>query len=99
MRARVLALLTPLALVLLARPSALALNINEEYKPQNEFKLDPWINIQIGGIDLSINKAVFYVHGRVHAHDRDDDPDGAEDGRRPRAARAACRRSSRATTA
>jgi F-type H+-transporting ATPase subunit a len=61
MRARVLALLTPLALVLLAPSSALALNINEDYKPQNEFRLDPWINIHIGGIDLSINKAVFYV--------------------------------------
>ncbi len=34
---------------------------NDEFKPQNEFKLDPWISIHIGGIDLSINKAVFYV--------------------------------------
>ena len=34
---------------------------NEEFKPQNEFKLDPWISIHLGGIDLSINKAVFYV--------------------------------------
>jgi F-type H+-transporting ATPase subunit a len=61
MRARVLALLAPLALVLLSPTSAFALNINEDYKPQNEFRLDPWINIHIGGIDLSINKAVFYV--------------------------------------
>jgi len=61
MRARVLALIAPLALVLLSPTSALALNINENYKPQNEFRLDPWINIHIGGIDLSINKAVFYV--------------------------------------
>ena len=30
---------------------------NDAFKPQNEFKLDPWITIQIGGIDLSINKA------------------------------------------
>jgi F-type H+-transporting ATPase subunit a len=34
---------------------------NEEFKPQNEFKLDPWIDINIAGIDLSINKAVLYV--------------------------------------
>ena len=61
MRARALALSAPLALVLLSPSSAFALNINENYKPQNEFRLDPWINIHIGGIDLSINKAVFYV--------------------------------------
>ena len=30
---------------------------NDEFQPQNEFKLDPWIDIHIGGIDLSINKA------------------------------------------
>jgi F-type H+-transporting ATPase subunit a len=34
---------------------------NNEYKPQNEFKLDPWIQIKVGGLDLSINKAVFYL--------------------------------------
>jgi F-type H+-transporting ATPase subunit a len=34
---------------------------NNEFKPQNEFKLDPWINLKIGGIDLSVNKAVFYL--------------------------------------
>ncbi|MCB0861303.1 MAG: F0F1 ATP synthase subunit A [Solirubrobacterales bacterium] len=34
---------------------------NEEFKPQNEFKLDPWININLGGIDLSINRAVLYL--------------------------------------
>ena len=34
---------------------------NEEFKPQNEFKLEPWIGIEIGGIDFSINKAVFYL--------------------------------------
>ena len=34
---------------------------NDEYKPQNEFKLDPWIHLKIGGVDLSINKAVVYV--------------------------------------
>jgi F-type H+-transporting ATPase subunit a len=34
---------------------------NEEFKPQNEFKLDAWIPIKIGNIDLSINRAVFYL--------------------------------------
>jgi F-type H+-transporting ATPase subunit a len=34
---------------------------NEEFQPQNEFKLDPWIKIEIGGIDMSINKAVLYL--------------------------------------
>ena len=34
---------------------------NEEFQPQNEFKLDPWIEIDIGGIDFSINKAVLYL--------------------------------------
>src|SRR3954462_3042280 len=34
---------------------------NSEYQPQNEFKLDPWVPIKIGGLDLSINKAVLYL--------------------------------------
>ncbi len=34
---------------------------NEAFKPQNEFKLEPWINITIAGIDFSINKAVMYL--------------------------------------
>jgi F-type H+-transporting ATPase subunit a len=34
---------------------------NEAYQPQNEFKLDPWIAIKIGSLDLSINKAVLYL--------------------------------------
>jgi F-type H+-transporting ATPase subunit a len=34
---------------------------NEEFQPQNEFKLDPWISIDIAGIDFSINKAVLYL--------------------------------------
>jgi F-type H+-transporting ATPase subunit a len=34
---------------------------NNEFKPQNEFKLDAWIPIKIGGIDLSINRAVLYL--------------------------------------
>jgi F-type H+-transporting ATPase subunit a len=34
---------------------------NLEYQPQNEFKLDPWISIHIGSLDLSITKAVLYL--------------------------------------
>jgi F-type H+-transporting ATPase subunit a len=34
---------------------------NDHFKPQNEFKLDPWIEIKIGGLDLSFNKAVLYI--------------------------------------
>ena len=34
---------------------------NEEFKPQNEFKLEPWLSIKVGGIDFSINRAVFYL--------------------------------------
>jgi F-type H+-transporting ATPase subunit a len=34
---------------------------NNAYQPQDEFKLDPWITIKIGGLDLSINKAVLYL--------------------------------------
>jgi len=34
---------------------------NDEFKPQNEFKLDNWITIKIGGLDLSVNRAVLYL--------------------------------------
>jgi len=34
---------------------------NEAFKPQNEFKLEPWLSIHIAGIDFSINKAVLYL--------------------------------------
>ena len=34
---------------------------NEEFKPQNEFKLEPWVSLKIGPLDLSINRAVFYL--------------------------------------
>jgi F-type H+-transporting ATPase subunit a len=61
MKARALAALAPLALLLVSPAGALALEVNEDFKPQNEFKLDPWISIELGGLDLSINKAVFYV--------------------------------------
>jgi F-type H+-transporting ATPase subunit a len=34
---------------------------NEAFKPQNEFKLEPWLTIELAGIDFSINKAVLYL--------------------------------------
>jgi F-type H+-transporting ATPase subunit a len=34
---------------------------NEEFQPQEEFRLDPWIEIKLGGLDLSFNKAVLYL--------------------------------------
>jgi F-type H+-transporting ATPase subunit a len=34
---------------------------NEEFKPQNEFKLDAWVSLKLGPIDMSINKAVLYL--------------------------------------
>jgi F-type H+-transporting ATPase subunit a len=35
--------------------------MNAEYQPQNEFKLEDWISIHLGGLNLSINKAVLYL--------------------------------------
>ncbi len=34
---------------------------NESFHPQNEFKLEPWVSIHLGSLDLSINKAVLYL--------------------------------------
>jgi F-type H+-transporting ATPase subunit a len=45
-------------LMVLIFPSA---GKNEEFQPQNEFKLEPWISIHIAGVDMSINKAVVYL--------------------------------------
>ncbi|MGI8659898.1 MAG: F0F1 ATP synthase subunit A [Thermoleophilaceae bacterium] len=41
-----------------AFPSAGA---NDEFAPQNEFLLEPWISLQLGAIDMSITKAVLYL--------------------------------------
>ena len=58
MTRRLAVLATPLVLLLLDPRAALAINVNEDYKPQNEFKLDPFIDLP-GPFD--INKAVLYV--------------------------------------
>jgi F-type H+-transporting ATPase subunit a len=34
---------------------------NSAFQPQEEFKLDPWVSLKIGGLDMSINKAVAYL--------------------------------------
>jgi F-type H+-transporting ATPase subunit a len=34
---------------------------DEAFQPQNEFKLDPWISLHIGPLDMSLNKAVLYL--------------------------------------
>lgn len=49
-----------LAVALVAPAAALA-EINEDFKPQNEFRLDPWVKIDVFGIDMSINKGVFML--------------------------------------
>jgi F-type H+-transporting ATPase subunit a len=54
---RILTALSTLALLLAGPATAMALNINESYKPQNEFKLDKWFSIG----PLAFNKAVLYI--------------------------------------
>jgi F-type H+-transporting ATPase subunit a len=34
---------------------------DEAFQPQDEFKLDSWISLHIGPLDMSINKAVLYL--------------------------------------
>ena len=34
---------------------------SEDFQPQEEFTLHPWVSIELGPIDLSINKAVVYL--------------------------------------
>ncbi|MDQ3894032.1 MAG: F0F1 ATP synthase subunit A [Actinomycetota bacterium] len=55
-------LLLPLAGVAaaLVLPAA-ALAAQEDFKPEEEFELDPWVPIKLGPLDLSINKAVAYL--------------------------------------
>jgi F-type H+-transporting ATPase subunit a len=34
---------------------------NDAFHPEQEFKLDPWVPIHLGPLDLSVNKAVLYL--------------------------------------
>jgi F-type H+-transporting ATPase subunit a len=58
LRLRALAALTPLALVLTSPSAALAA---EEFQPTEEYRLDPWIELQVGPLDLSFNRAVLFL--------------------------------------
>ena len=59
---RVLALVTTLMLVLPATALASTpASGEEEFDPSHEWELHEWIPIHIGGLDLSINKAVAYL--------------------------------------
>ena len=58
MRLRLAALAALTAL--LAAPGV-AFGAGTEFDPSEEFKLDPWISLEFGPIDMSINKAVFYL--------------------------------------
>jgi len=57
----VLGLLTPMVLLILLYVIFGSEGQNTAYKPQNEFKLDDWIPIHLGSLNLSINKAVLYL--------------------------------------
>jgi F-type H+-transporting ATPase subunit a len=39
----------------------LVLAASEDFQPQDEFELPAWVSIQIGPLDMSINKAVVYL--------------------------------------
>jgi F-type H+-transporting ATPase subunit a len=41
--------------------ASLALAAEEEFQPQDEFELHPWISLELGPIDMSVNKAVAYL--------------------------------------
>ena len=34
---------------------------NDEFQPQEEFRLTPWIEIDLFGVDMSVNRAVLYL--------------------------------------
>ncbi len=57
MTKRIAIAVAPLIAMLASPAGALALNINDEFKPQNDFKLDKWVDLGI----FSINKAVLYI--------------------------------------
>jgi F-type H+-transporting ATPase subunit a len=40
---------------------SVALAAESDFQPQHEFELDPWVPLELGPIDLSINKAVVYL--------------------------------------
>lgn len=61
LRTRLYAALTPLLLLLIAGPAVARAADGAALNPADEFALPPWVEINIGGLDLSINKAVAYL--------------------------------------
>jgi F-type H+-transporting ATPase subunit a len=53
--------LIPMALLIILGIAFPSEGQNTAYKPQDEFKLDDWIPIHLGSINMSINKAVVYL--------------------------------------
>ncbi len=51
----------PAAIGLLLLAPALATASSEDFDPSTEFATDPYVKIEIGGLDLSIHKAVVYL--------------------------------------
>ena len=49
------------AAVALAALAAPAAALAEDFKPEDEFRLDTWVSIHLGPLDMSINKAVAYL--------------------------------------
>jgi F-type H+-transporting ATPase subunit a len=56
-----LAVFVPMALLILLGVLFGSEGQNTAYKPQDEFRLDDWIPIHLGSVNLSINKAVMYL--------------------------------------
>lgn len=50
-----------LGCLLVAPAIALGQEEETEFDPSEEFKLDPYISIELGPLDLSVNKAVVYL--------------------------------------
>jgi F-type H+-transporting ATPase subunit a len=57
----VLGLLTPMILLILLYVIFGSEGQNTAYKPQEEFRLDDWVSIHLGSLNMSINKAVLYL--------------------------------------
>lgn len=56
-----LGVLVPIVLLIVLGAAFGSEGQNTAYKPQEEFRLDDWIPIRLGSLNLSINKAVLYL--------------------------------------
>jgi F-type H+-transporting ATPase subunit a len=57
----IIGILIPIVLLIVLAVAFGSEGQNTAYQPQNEFRLDPWISLKIGSLDMSINKAVLYL--------------------------------------